>query len=271
MGHAAVENVGTGNAAADAVHAALQLGDHAAGNDAFLDEGGHLGHMHHMDEGVFILGVAQDAAHIGEQDELFRFEGHGQLGGGGVGVDVVAGLAVHAHGHGGYHRDVVVFQCEDHRVWVDLFDRADQAVAGVLLDGLEQAVIHAGQADGLAAHAVQRGHKVFVHPAAEHLLDDVHGLVVGVAQAVHEFGLLAHLAQHLVDLRAAAVDNDHMNADQMEQNDVAHDCVAQLVGNHGVAAVFDDHGLAVEFLNIGQGFDQDLSSVNVGKGHWGAS
>ena len=59
------------------------------------------------------------------------------------------------------------------------------------------------------------GHQVLVHLAAEHLLDHVHGLVVGVAQAVHELGLLAHLLQHLVDLRPAAVDHHHMDAHQV--------------------------------------------------------
>ena len=37
----------------------------------------------------------------------------------------------------------------------------------------------------------------------------------------------------------------------------------QLVGDHGVAAVFDHNGLAVIFLDIGQRLGQHLGAVHV--------
>ena len=39
--------------------------------------------------------------------------------------------------------------------------------------------------------------------------------------------------------------------------------LAELLGDHGVAAVFDDDGLAVVFLNVGQGLHQDAGPARM--------
>ena len=138
-----------------------------------------------------------------------------------------------------------------------------QAVLGVLHPCLEQCAVQAAQADGLAAHPVQGGHQVFVHLAAQHVLHHVHGLLVGVTQAVYELGFLADLLQHGGNFRAAAVDDHHVDAHQGEQNDVAHHRFAQLFGDHGVAAVLDDDDLAVVFLDIGKRLNECLGAGEV--------
>ncbi len=136
----------------------------------------------------------------------------------------------------------------------------------VQLLGLEHGAVHAAKADGLAAQPVELGHQVLVDLAAQHALDHVHGLLVGVAQAVHKVGLVADLLEHGGDLRPAAVDHHHPDAHQGQEDDVTHDGLAELVGDHGVAAVFDDDGFAGEFLNIGQGLHQSLGLLRMG-GH----
>ena len=74
---------------------------------------------------------------------------------------------------------------------------------------------------------------------------------------------MVQLFQHVADLRPAAVDHHHPDAHQAEQDDVAHDGAAQLVGDHGVAAVFDHDGLTGEFLDIGQGLHQSLGLLGM--------
>ena len=58
---------------------------------------------------------------------------------------------------------------------------------------MKRAVL-AGQADRLAAVLVDEADDVLVDLAAQHHLDDVHGLVVGDAHALDELALLAQLA-----------------------------------------------------------------------------
>ncbi|MPN37474.1 hypothetical protein SDC9_184993 [bioreactor metagenome] len=77
-------------------------------------------------------------------------------------------------------------------------------------------------------------------------------------------GFLADPLEHVGDFRPAAVDHHHPDAHQAQEDNVADDRLAQLLGNHGIAAVFDHHGLAAEVLNIGQGLGQHLRPVNVG-------
>ena len=68
------------------------------------------------------------------------------------------------------------------------------------------------QAHGLAAVGVDEGDQILADLAAENLLDDVHGLLVGIAEPVDEHALLADLFQHGGDFGAAAMDNNHLNA-----------------------------------------------------------
>ena len=116
-----------------------------------------------MDQRTIVLGVPEDAPDVGEEDELFRPQGDGQLGSGGVGVDVVGGVVVDAQGHGGDHGDVPAGQHVVDHLGLHLDDLPHQAVLVVQLLGLEQGPVQAAQADGLAPQVVDDGHQVLVH------------------------------------------------------------------------------------------------------------
>ena len=47
------------------------------------------------------------------------------------------------------------------------------------------------------------------------------------------------------------MDNDRVQADIVQQNDVPDEVGFQFLVFHGVAAVFDDHGLVGEPLDVG--------------------
>ena len=69
-------------------------------------------------------------------------------------------------------------------------------------------------------------------------------LGVGDAQAVDELGLLAEAPHELGDLRAAAVHDDRVHADEAHEHDVLREQVGERGVVHGVAAVLDDDRLA---------------------------
>ena len=48
-----------------------------------------------------------------------------------------------------------------------------------------------------------------------------------------------------------------LHADQLQQADIADDGILQVLGDHGVAAVFDDDDLAAVILNIRQRVNQN--------------
>ena len=67
---------------------------------------------------------------------------------------------------------------------------------------------------------------------------------------------MSHALEHIGDLRTTAVDHHDPDAHQIQQDDIAHHCLAQLRRDHGVSAVFDHNGLSCKFLNIRQGLYQ---------------
>ena len=90
--------------------------------------------------------------------------------------------------------------------------------------------------------------------AAQHHFDDVHRFAVGHAHALHEFAFFTDFFQHFINLRAAAVDDDGVDAHQFEQNNIAGEAFFQSRLGHGVAAVFDDDDGAGKTADIRQGF-----------------
>ena len=72
---------------------------------------------------------------------------------------------------------------------------------------------------------------------------------------------LPSAAERLLDLRAAAVHHHRVHADQLEQHHVLGEILLQRRVGHGVAAVLDDDGLAVELADVGQRLGQDLGLV----------
>src|SRR5262249_43398446 len=74
----------------------------------------------------------------------------------------------------------------------------------------------------------------------------------------HESALEADAIEHLVDLRAAAMDHDRVHADLLHQDDVTCHQVAELGVGHGVAAIFDHEGGVVVPAHKGQRLGDSL-------------
>ena len=63
--------------------------------------------------------------------------------------------------------------------------------------------------------------------------------------------------EHGFDLRPAAVHHDRIDRGLLQQHDVAGEFARQAFLAHGMAAIFDDDGLFVVALHVGQRFRQD--------------
>src|SRR5262249_17839090 len=72
--------------------------------------------------------------------------------------------------------------------------------------------------------------------------------------------------EHLADLRPAAMHDDGVDAHLLEQHDVLGELARERGVAHGVAAVFDDEGLAGELAHIGQGLRQRRRRLEPGIG-----
>ena len=87
----------------------------------------------------------------------------------------------------------------------------------------------------------------------QHHLHDVHGGGVGHAHAVDEtLDSMLRRGQQLADLRAAAVDDNRVNAHELHQHHIGGKTVLQGRLGHSVAAVLDDHGGAMKAADVGQ-------------------
>ena len=140
---------------------------------------------------------------------------------------------------------------------IDLFRIIAIVDGRELLLRADEARILARDADGLDAAVIEQVDDLRIHLAVEHHLRDLDGLLVRDAQAGDKGCLLADLLEEAGDLRTAAVDDDGAHTDVLEQRDILHDLFLQGIAHHGIAAVFDDDGLAVEFLDIRQRLDED--------------
>ncbi len=162
---------------------------------------------------------------------------------------------------------IVLQRLDDRRIdRIDLANKADIEkltwiflVRHLHLARTDQTAILAGQADRLTAVVVNQHHDILLHFAAQHPLHHFHRFFIGDAHALDKGALLADLLQCVVDLRAAAMYNDRIHADQFQQDHVAREAVLQMFFGHGIAAVFDDNRLAVKFADVRQRFGQDLS------------
>jgi hypothetical protein len=131
--------------------------------------------------------------------------------------------------------------------------------------GMDEITVLPGQADGLAAVAVDQVDDFLVHVAAQHHLYDVHGFVIGDAHALDEHAFLAQLVQHVIDLRAAAMHHHRVHADQLEQYHVLGEALLKVFICHGIAAVFDHDGFIEEALDVRQSFSQRLGFLGSGR------
>ena len=125
VGLAAVDDVDAGDALLDGLDAAVDLGDHAAGDGALVFERLDVLNVEVADD-IAHLDVVAQALDVGEDDELFRTERAGELARGGVAVDVV-GVALPVGADGGDDGDEARVEHGVDGVGVDVVDVADEA------------------------------------------------------------------------------------------------------------------------------------------------
>ena len=76
-------------------------------------------------------------------------------------------------------------------------------------------------------------------------------------------GFLADFVEHAGNVRTAAVNDDGIDADKLEQCDVIHDGLLELVIDHCISAVLDDESLSAHLLDVRKCFDEDRSPVDI--------
>ena len=81
--------MGPAYAAADGLDAAVDFGNHSAGDNSLMAKFGHLAHIDNRDQRIFILFIAEQAADICHQDQLQRAELRRNAGSGDIRIDVV--------------------------------------------------------------------------------------------------------------------------------------------------------------------------------------
>ena len=210
------------------------------------------------DQAARVRGVLEPAGHVGQEEHLVGAERARHRARRLVRVDVVgAALAVGADGRD--HRDVVARHVLDH-AHVDALDaphEADVLAARprAARDPEERAVV-AAQPHRRLAVAAQAQHDLLVHLADQHHLRDLHGALVGDAQAADELDRQAEALHVAGYLRAAAVHHDRVQPDVLQQHHVARELLAQRLVLHRRAAVLDHDRAAVELPDVGQRLQQ---------------
>ena len=126
MLQSAVDDMSAVDAVANRFHAAVDLGDHAAFDNAVAFEHWYLADVDDGDQGIVVIDVAEQAADIGHEDQLFRADLRGDLCRRQIGVDVVD-VPVIAAGDGGNDRDIAVVHHHFQRFGIDLADLSDKA------------------------------------------------------------------------------------------------------------------------------------------------
>ena len=74
---------------------------------------------------------------------------------------------------------------------------------------------------------------------------------------------LADFLKHSGNVGTAAVNDDGIDADELEQGDVIHDGLLELFVDHCVSAVLDDESLTAHLPDVRKCLDQNRSPVNV--------
>ncbi len=253
---AAVDDVRGVDAAGDRLHARRELRAHTAaeGVQPVLDLA--VGRL--ADQRIRVGRVGEPADHVGEEDDLVGAESGRHRAGGLVGVDVV-GVAVAVRPDRGDHGYVVGGHVRQH-VDVDALDLTDEADVlaagrGAAADAEQRAVV-AAQPDGGLTVAGDAQHDLLVDLADQHHLRYLDGGGIGHAQPGDELDRHPQPPHVGGDVRAAAVDDDRVQPDVLEQHHVARELLAQALVLHRRAAVLDHDRLAVKLADVGQRLEQ---------------
>jgi hypothetical protein len=246
--------------------ARLELGNHTPADKRLSQRllrfrKGHLG-----DKRRRVVTLFQDAHHVGDADVLLRPERGCDGAGHDVGVDVVS-APVKAEADGGYDRDVPLVYHDIDDVGVNRLHLADVAevhdltarfrLLGVL-PGTDAVRVLARKPDGLAAQVGDACHYLLVYLPRKHHLHKLDGLGVGDAKPGEELRLLSHHLHEAIDLWAAPVYDDGLDARLLEEEDVLGKGFLEGVVHHGVAPVLDDNDLVVVAHKVWNGLDKDI-------------
>ena len=274
MWHPAINDVHRGDPALCGIQCAGNLGNHAAGNGAIVNQ---LVNAPRCELGEQLPILVQYATDVGQHQQFFGLQHGGQLGRHHVGVDVVA-LVVDAKSDGADHRNEGVVLQRLHRARVDALNIPHLThivfLGRVLLVGQTQLAradhraVTPCQSHRFAASCIDHPHNVLLHFTGEHPLHHFHGFGIGHPHALNELTLLAQAFEQGLDLRSATVHHHGIDAHQLQQHHVFGEVLLQCRVGHGVATVLDDHGLAMKLADVRQCLRQDLclfARLNVGK------
>src|SRR4051794_8800546 len=260
---AAVDDVRERHAAVDGLQAGRELGPHPARD--VLQRTGDLVRAGLGDDAGRVGGVAQPALDVGEEHDLVGAQRAGDGAGRLVGVDVV-GVTLAVGAHRGDHRDVVRGDVLE-QIDVDALDRAHEtnvlAARRRLAGHPEQRAVVPAQADGGLAVAVQAQHDVLVDLADEDHLGHLDRGLVGDPQAADELHREVQPLHVGGNVGPAAVDDDRVHADELEQHHVAGELLTQRRIDHRRAPVLDDDGLAVEVADVRQRLEERRDIVRL--------
>ncbi len=124
------------------------------------------------------------------------------------------------------------------------------------LFGKDEIGVLARNADRATAEPGDPADDFLVDLARKDHLGDFGGRGVGDAQPADEGRFDPELFQHRADLRPAAMDDDGIDPDGLQEHDILGEIALRLRVAHRVAAIFDHERLAGIALQIGQRLDE---------------
>ena len=247
------------HAAADCVCAVGQLGKHAAAHDAVFNQFLRLGYVDAADQGIRLIQASQNTGDVGQIDKFVGAHGTGNGTRRLISIDIVS-VEIIIHAQGRDDRQIVFLKQVKENFGIDVSDFADKAdilsVCIFFLD-MEEISVLAADTDSADTEFGDHRDQLLGYAAQDHL-GDLAGLRVRDTQSIDKLRFLTALLDPAADGLAAAVHDDGLEADELEQGNILDDTALQLFIAHCAAAVLDDDDLAVEFLNIGERLDQHL-------------
>ena len=99
---------------------------------------------------------------------------------------------------------------------------------------------------------------MLVDEARENHFNDIHGCLVGHAQAGSKLALDVQPREHCADLRAAAMDDNRVHTGLLEEDHVLGEVAGNLLVPHGMPAIFHDDGGIIIAQHMRQSVNQNL-------------